>query len=245
MVSLGDLAEVGPDVRDIHDGFRVDVGPTTYPALMGHETNGTRHIAQDVTGYLAPLARAKPGRPLRRGGLSLSTAELPTRDVSANRSWHCGLNSTLGLIVLMAARVDTEGPWIKVKKPIISGLRVLDPSRLSPQQRARLVQLYAQVRTLDLRRIPEIAEDAVRAQIDAGLMDVLSLDTNLMTVRELVAYEPLLRPGAAAPVVEEPPATESTEQLPLIPVTAGRRPLTRVAERRSPYRVRGVVGRRR
>jgi hypothetical protein len=155
------------------------------------------------------------------------------------------LNSTLGLIMLMAVRVDSEGPWIKMKKPIVNNLPVLDPTRLTPPQRARIAQLYDQVKNADLGRVPEIAGDATRAQIDAGLMEVLGFDANLMVLRELVAHEPLLRPASAAPTAEPAAATAPGEprQLPLVPVTAGRRPLALAASQQALARPRGARGR--
>src|SRR5262249_45242762 len=142
---LGDLVRIGPDVRDVHDGFRLSGRPTTYPALWGHPTDGIRRIAQSVTGHLSPLTRARRGRPLRparllwpRAGrlmlaerLRLNLArvvcvQLPGRALS-NSWWPLAvagptaraqrerermlalwLNSTLGLIALIAARVETE-----------------------------------------------------------------------------------------------------------------------------------------
>jgi hypothetical protein len=143
------------------------------------------------------------------------------------------LNSTLGLIMLMAARVDTEGPWIQIKKPILAGLQVLDATRLTPQKRSRLARLYEQVKARELGRIPDIANDATRAQIDAGLMGIMGIDANLLDVRELVASEPLLLPTPAAEVVAAEPVAEPVdgrrraEQMPL--PTAARRPLARAS----------------
>ena len=247
---LGDLVSIGPDVRDVHDGFRLGGRPTTYAALWGHETAGMRRIAHDATDHLAPLARARRGRPLRparllwpRAGrlmlaerLRLNLARvvcvhLP-RPALSNSWWPLTvtaatgdeqrereqilalwLNSTLGLVVLMAARVDTEGPWVKVKKPIVAALPVLDPTRLTPRQRDRLTRLYAEVRHRDLGRIAEIGADAVRAQIDAGLGEALGVGASLAPVRELVAQEPSLRPAPAGVGRGDPAAGDGHEPL--------------------------------
>jgi hypothetical protein len=250
IAALGDLARIGPDVRDVHDGFRLTRRSTAYPALWGHPTDGTRRIAHDVNGHLAPLVRAKAGRPLRparllwsragrlmlaerlrlnlarvvcvnlpRPALSNSwwplTVTAPTAEERRERErvlalW---LNSTLGLIALMAARVDTEGPWIKLKKPIIAGLPVLDPTRLASRQRAHLARLYAQIRDRDLGEIPAIGGDAVRAQIDEGLGEALGVGVSLAPVRRLVAGEPVLRAAPARPPVEARSAGERHEPL--------------------------------
>jgi hypothetical protein len=49
------------------------------------------------------------------------------------------LNSTLGIFSLVAARVDTEGAWIEMKKPILKSIMVLDPHAMKSEQRAKLV----------------------------------------------------------------------------------------------------------
>jgi hypothetical protein len=266
MVTLDNVAEIGPDRRDVHDGFQLSPGVTAYPTLWGHETGAMRCLAEEPNAYLAPLPRARPGRPLRpvtllwpRAGrlmmaerLRLNTARVVCvqlgRRALSNMWWPLTfthgtaderreseqilalwLNSTLGLIMLMAARVDTEGPWIQLKKPILSALQVLDAARLTERQRAQLVRLYNYVKDGELGRIPEIADDAVRAQIDAGLMHALGIDANLREVRDLVASEPLLRPAPAeTPVVEPAPVTiaEHPEPIPVTAPTRPRRPLS-------------------
>jgi hypothetical protein len=123
-----------------------------------------------------------------------------------------------------------------MKKPILAALRVLDATRLTDQQRGRLAQLYDKVKSLDLGRIPEIATDAVRAQIDAGLVDILGIDANLLDVRELVANEPLLLPTPAVEAPAKPTAKPGVERVWIdeMPVpTASRRPPARAAGRRA------------
>ncbi len=64
---LGQLGELGPDVRDIHDGFRLATGrtKTAYPAFWSHDAASVTTIAQGPNSYLSPLHRAKAGRSLR------------------------------------------------------------------------------------------------------------------------------------------------------------------------------------
>ena len=65
LVPLGQLGKLGPDRRDIHDGFRTTPSSTTYPAFWGHDTESVQHISQRPNQYLSPLARAQRGRHLR------------------------------------------------------------------------------------------------------------------------------------------------------------------------------------
>jgi len=63
---LGDLGSLGPDRRDVHDGFALSKTPTAYPALWGHDAEQQVSISQPCNAYLTPLGSAKKGRPLRR-----------------------------------------------------------------------------------------------------------------------------------------------------------------------------------
>ncbi len=66
LCTLGELGALGPDRRDIHDGFKLIDKETPYPALWGHDAKEMTVLAQKPNAYLAPLAKAKPGRNLRK-----------------------------------------------------------------------------------------------------------------------------------------------------------------------------------
>jgi hypothetical protein len=63
---LGELSFLGPDRRDVMDGFRLASALTSYPSLWGHDTQSVNTIAQVPNHYLSPLHRARPGRSLRK-----------------------------------------------------------------------------------------------------------------------------------------------------------------------------------
>lgn len=63
--TLGSLCTIGPDRRDIHDGFNLSPKETTYPAIWGHDSNKIKTIKQTCNSFLSPLSRAKRGRTLR------------------------------------------------------------------------------------------------------------------------------------------------------------------------------------
>lgn len=69
LCALGDLGKLGPDRRDIHDGFRLSKAETAFPAFWGHDASAMRTLAQSPNAYLSPLARAKKGRPLRKANV--------------------------------------------------------------------------------------------------------------------------------------------------------------------------------
>lgn len=62
---LCDLAELGFDRRDMHDGFSLAAGRTTYPAFWCHDASQVRTMAQSPNQWLQALTEAKEDRPLR------------------------------------------------------------------------------------------------------------------------------------------------------------------------------------
>jgi hypothetical protein len=65
IASLGQWADIGPDRRDIADGFTVEGTPTPYPALWGHSADGMQRIALSPNRWLSPRSVAAEGRNLR------------------------------------------------------------------------------------------------------------------------------------------------------------------------------------
>lgn len=63
---LGGFAELGPDPRDVADGYDVATGRTAYPALLGHDADVVNTMRQRPNRFLEPLAGARAGRPLRK-----------------------------------------------------------------------------------------------------------------------------------------------------------------------------------
>lgn len=239
LVRLGELGEVGPDCRDIHDGFRLAGSPTQYEALWGHDTTAVQSIAQNANAYLSPLARAKRGRPLRdpmllwsRAGrlmlaerIRLGKVRAPCvllRNPALSNTWWpiavagehvvskqdierivaLWLNSSLGILSLIAARVETQGPWIKLKKPIVAGLSVPDPASLHPHARQTLLDAYETLSGETLLPIPEMNDDPIRVRIDDALASALGLKQDLAPIRKLMAVEPLIV-GARSRAKEE------------------------------------------
>jgi hypothetical protein len=90
MTQLSNRARLGPDGRDIYDGFALTDTRTTYSALWGHDAQAITRISQSPNQYLAPLVNPLPGRNLRdanvlwrRAGSLMLTKELwlPTNSV--------------------------------------------------------------------------------------------------------------------------------------------------------------------
>ncbi len=66
LVPLGNLGQLGPDRRDVYDGFSKGPGVTPYPAFWGHDSPLVTAIAQRPNSYLSALPAALPRRPLRK-----------------------------------------------------------------------------------------------------------------------------------------------------------------------------------
>src|SRR5271157_4973296 len=133
------------------------------------------------------LAKAKKGRNLRdahllwsRSGrllvaerLRLTTARLVAirtpEKVLSNTWWPVAtdgldkilalwFNCSLGLLSLVASRVDTEGAWVELKKPILEDLYVIDPNKLTKQAHKKLNQAYGELAKLEIQALPQVAE---------------------------------------------------------------------------------------
>jgi hypothetical protein len=106
------------------------------------------------------------------------------------------LNSSLGILSMIAARVDTEGAWVDLKKPILTNLPVLNPSGLTTHRRDILLQGYAGLAHSALKPLTHMQTDPVRARIDEIVLQAIGVTSTLAPLRELIEAEPLFA-GAA------------------------------------------------
>ena len=65
LCNLGELGQVGPDRRDVWDGFSRTDTVTAYPMVENHDTEQRKRLVADPDKYLAPLVEARPGRHLK------------------------------------------------------------------------------------------------------------------------------------------------------------------------------------
>ncbi len=65
LCQLKELGQVGPDRRDVWDGFRATDSVTPYPMVENHDTEAMTRLATDPNKYLAPLVEPRPGRRLK------------------------------------------------------------------------------------------------------------------------------------------------------------------------------------
>ena len=100
------------------------------------------------------------------------------------------LNSSLGLLTMLAQRTSTEGGWVAMKKADLEELPVLDPRRLSPSQLQGLSDVFDQSAEAEFERLPAMAHCPARQSLDDGVSQILDLP-NLAKLRDLLASEPV------------------------------------------------------
>ncbi len=101
------------------------------------------------------------------------------------------LNSTLGIVSLLANREETRGAWIDFKKASLERFLILDPRMLKKAQLRRLSSAFDKLSQETMLPFKEIGQDAVRRSIDDSLAQVLDLP-DLSIVRELLSREPVI-----------------------------------------------------
>jgi hypothetical protein len=101
------------------------------------------------------------------------------------------LNSTLGLFLLIANRVETEGAWVQFKKGTLHNLLVLDVRKLKAGQLKQLTDAFDRLAEVPLHPLPQMADDEGRAAIDDAISQVLGLG-DLTKLRRALAREPII-----------------------------------------------------
>ena len=222
MCQLNELGQIGPDRRDIMDGFEQTDSVTAYPMVHGHNTNARNRLIVEPDKYLSPLAVARSGRSLKpleqlwsksarlliAERIWLETVRVVTMRsavrVLSNTWWEVGvendawekpfavwLNSSLGLLTIMAERTSTRGGWVAMKKGDLRRLPVLDTRALAPAQLRAMAQLFDDLADAEFERLPAMADCPARQRLDQGLADILSLP-DLSALRRLLATEPVV-----------------------------------------------------
>ena len=222
MRRVREIGRLGPDRRDLLDGFDPVDTVTAYEMVRGNDAKKRATLLTEPDAWLAPLTAPKPGRRLKRVDqlwpqaatlliaerLWLNSARAVamrvTRPVLSNVYWEfkvgnasheralaLWLNSTLGVLSLLATRTTTRGPWVALKKADLELMPVLDVGKLTRRQLNALDQLFDQIAEDEFLRLPEMADDPTRAVLDDGLSSILNLP-NLEPLRRLLASEPVV-----------------------------------------------------
>ena len=123
----------------------------------------------------------------------LSNVWWPVRvgDEATEKALTVWLNSSLGLLTILAQRTSTRGGWVAMKKADLKELPVLDTRQLSPPQLQAMSDLFDEMLEAEFDRLPRMANCKARRALDQGISRILGLP-DLATLRTLLASEPVV-----------------------------------------------------
>ena len=101
------------------------------------------------------------------------------------------LNSSLGLLTLLARRTTTRAGWSAMKKADLARLPVLDVRQLTSDQQTALSKLFDDLANSSFERLPAMVDCPTRSKLDDGLAKILDLP-DLLPLRRLLASEPVV-----------------------------------------------------
>ena len=110
---------------------------------------------------------------------------------SSEKALAVWLNSSLGLLTLLAIRNTTRGSWVQIKKADLQDMPVLDVRDLSSEQVQALTDLFDKMAEAEFERLPGMSHCPARRSLDDGVSEILGLP-NLGKLRELLASEPVV-----------------------------------------------------
>ena len=113
------------------------------------------------------------------------------KDTATEKAMGIWLNSSLGLLTILAQRTSTRGGWVAMKKADLEKLPVLDTRQLTPSQLQALSDLFDELAEEEFERMPAMRDCEARRALDAGLSRILGLP-DLTTLRTLLATEPVV-----------------------------------------------------
>ena len=191
---LDELGQIGPDRRDVWDGFARTNTVTAYPMVENHDTEFRKRLTAEPDKYLAPLAQPRRGRRLKpvaqlwqKAGRLLVAERLwlettrvvamksetrvlsnvwwPVRveGVSHEKALAVWLNSSLGLLTILAQRTSTRGGWVAMKKADLSRTaRSWTCGKFRPHSFTDLSDLFDQIAEAEFERLPGMAHCPAR-----------------------------------------------------------------------------------
>ena len=151
---LGEIAQIGPDIRDVRDGFEPTDTVTAYPMVENHDTEKRKWIATKPDKYLAPLVKPRPRRHLKPVGSLWPKAG---RLLVSARFWLntvrvIAMRSDTRVLASMWWPIKTEGVafekalavWLNSSVGLLTLMTVRNTTRGS----------WAQLKKADLKKLP-------------------------------------------------------------------------------------------
>ncbi len=112
-------------------------------------------------------------------------------DIPHEKALAIWLNSSPGLLSILAQRTSTEGGWGAIKKADLEGLPVLDVRQVSAFQLQGLSRLFDEMAEAEFERLPGMVHCPARCALDDGVSEILWLP-DLAKLRDLLASEPVV-----------------------------------------------------
>jgi hypothetical protein len=151
------------------------------------------------------------GRVLLAERMRLNTMRIPAgwtpREVLSNVWWTFRLspgipvdvekamvlwfNSTLGLLLYLAHKSETEGPFVDFKKPVLESMPVPDFPSLGRRALRKLSVAFDRLSADRVAPLGEIVRDPTRVSADQTFCEILHLP-DLSPLREALSREPIL-----------------------------------------------------
>ena len=100
------------------------------------------------------------------------------------------LNTTWGILLVIADRQETEGAWIRVKMTQWRLVSILDVFNLREETLNNLVNIFEEFRNVDLGRIPEQYDRnsdtyRLRLELDKSFLEAFEIEVNEDDLEEL------------------------------------------------------------
>jgi hypothetical protein len=240
LCNLGSFAQVGPDPRDVYDGFSLAQGEiTNYPSLWGHDAEVIRSLATVPNMYLRARTEAMSGRPLRdfrllwpRAGqvLVVQRIRLNTKRLVAVRMDQEVLSDVWWPIKLnhdVENRIELEKAlvlWLNSTPGLMLTLGMREETEGAWVQFKK--PMWEEMPVLDVQRIGQVARQKLAAafdrlsQAEVGFLPSLGTDQIRIQIDEAISDSmnlPDLRPLREA-IASEPLLRQDMAGL----LTAGR-----------------------
>ena len=112
-------------------------------------------------------------------------------DIQTEKALALWLNSSLGILTVLAHRTSTRGGWVGMKKADLEEMPILDTRSLSSEQIKGLSDLFDEMAESEFERLPGMAHCPARKFLDDGISRILGLP-DLSKLRDLLASEPVV-----------------------------------------------------
>ncbi|MEM3740635.1 MAG: hypothetical protein QXP84_07530, partial [Candidatus Korarchaeum sp.] len=198
---LGEIATIGIDRHQFHDSFqRAEGAPGALPCLYGGGEEVRSKLQAEPNAHVLPKDEGAkdtfkkfasnlliPDR-IRFDTAHVTsvyvtqpvlsnifyTVKLATGDTERLKALCVWLNSTWGIMTILACRQETEGAWIQLKMSHWRLLPVLDITSLPKEKIEGLSKVFDEFKDADLKRLPEqYSYQEERLNFDMEVLKVL------------------------------------------------------------------------